>query len=368
MLNKEKIIRYGFIINLPFLILLALSCLSGKLNPAVWWPIALTGLAFPILLLITVVSGITWLFIKPKFSLFCLLPIIINIPNILVTFPIQFTNDNEEKNSTSLRILSWNVNLLNYSAPDTETAIRENGKIFSKLRHINADVICLQEFFTAVIPDKTYNFIDSIRNSLDYPYFYFSRDYPKFDEKFFSGTLILSKYKIIDSNKFDFPNSIPGSIIKASIQYHNDTIDIVSSRLLHINFGSYENPYLKNGDKTRGKLHQSISRLKYSYADKVKQVKKLQEVLDNCKHPSIFAGDLNDIPTSYVYNNVKRNMKDVWLQKGMGAGPTFKFFTNTLRIDFIFSDRSFDVKKTDRIISTASDHYGVFSDMLLKKD
>ena len=126
MLNKEKIIRYGFIINLPFLILLALSCLSGKLNPAVWWPIALTGLAFPILLLITVVSGITWLFIKPKFSLFCLLPIIINIPNILVTFPIQFTNDNEEKNSTSLRILSWNVNLLNYSAPDTETAIREN--------------------------------------------------------------------------------------------------------------------------------------------------------------------------------------------------------------------------------------------------
>jgi len=368
MFSKKKVIRYGFIINLPFLILLALSCLSGKLNPTIWWPIALSGLAFPMLLIIAVVSGIIWLFIKPKLSLFCLIAIIISIPNILVTFPIQFTNDNEAENSTTLRILTWNVNLLNYSAPDTETAIRENGKIFSKLRQVNADVICLQEFFTAVIPDKTYNFIDSIRNSLDYPYFYFSRDYPKFDEKFFSGTLILSKYKIIDSNKFDFPNSIPGSIIKASIQFQNDTIDIVSSRFLHISFGSGDNTDLKNGYKTQGKLPQSISRLKHVYADKVSQVKKLQEVLDNCKHPSIFAGDLNDVPTSYVYNNVKRNMKDVWLQKGMGAGPTFKFITNTIRIDFIFSDRSFDVKKTNRIISSASDHYGVFSDLLLKKD
>jgi len=366
---KKKIIRFGFLINIQFLILLVLSNFSGKLNPSVWWPISLSGLVFPVLLLIAIVSGIGWLFIKPKFSIFCLAAIILSIPNILVSLPLHFSSTHKAKESATLRVVSWNVNLMNYNAKDNKTAIRENEKIFSTLRHLNADVICLQEFFTAVIPDKTYNFIDSLRNDMGYPFFYFSRDYPKFDGKFFSGTIIFSRHKITDSSKKLFPFPIPGSIIKTSIQYNKDTIDIVSTHLQNINFGRDANMALNDSNVGKQESLSFISKIKYGYTDQVKQVRAIQKVLDSCTHPSIFTGDLNDVPTSYPYSNIKRKMKDAWLQKGTGLGPTFQFITHTLRIDYIFLNDSFEVKQTSRIISDASDHYGIVTDLLLlKKD
>jgi len=364
---KKRIIRFGFLINSPFLILLVLSNLAGKLNPSVWWIVSLSGLLFPILLLVAIVSGIGWLFIKPKFSIYCIASIILSIPNILVSLPLHFSSPAKEKEPATLRIVSWNVNLMNYSAKDNETAIKENEKIFSKLRDFNADVICLQEFFTAVIPDKTYNFIDSIRNDLGYPFFYFSRDHQKFEGKFFSGTIIFSRHKITDSSKKFFPAPIPGSIIKTSIHYKKDTIDIVSTHLQNINFGRDANMVLKDSNISETKIPSAISKIKYGYADQVKQVKAIQEVLDSCTYPSIFAGDLNDVPTSYPYSNIKRKMKDAWLQKGSGTGPTFQFITRTLRIDYIFLNSLFEVKQTSRIISDASDHYGIVTDLLLKK-
>lgn len=366
---KINLVRVLFFINIPFLILLVVSNLSGQLNPSVWWPVSLSGLIFPILLLMAIVSGIGWLFIKPRYSIFCLAAIILSIPNILVSLPLHFSSPVKEKELATLRVVSWNVNLMNYSAKDNETAIRENEKIFSRLRHLNADVICLQEFFTAVIPDKTYNFIDSIRNNMGYSFFYFSRDYPKFDGKFFSGTIIFSRYKITDSSKTFFPAPIPGSIIKTSIEYNKDTIDIVSTHLQNINFGRDANMALKDSNTAEPESLSLISKLKYGYADQVKQVSAIQKVLDSCTHPSIFAGDLNDVPTSYPYHNIRRKKKDAWLQKGTGIGSTFPFITHTLRIDYIFLNNSFEVKQTNRIISDASDHYGIVTDLLLlKKD
>ncbi len=365
---KIKQPRILFLINIPFLILLVLSNLSGQLNPAIWWPISLSGLIFPVLLLIAIVSGIGWLFIKPKISLYCLAAIIMSIPNILVSLPLRFSSPFKEKEPGTLRVVTWNVNLMNYSAKDNESAIIENEKIFSTIRHLNADIICLQEFFTAVIPDKTYNFIDSIRQNMGYPFFYFSRDYPKFDRKFFSGTIIFSRHRITDSSKIFFPEPIPGSIIKTSIQFNKDTIDLVSTHLQNINFGRDANMALKDSTVELYTLP-FISKIKYGYEDQFKQVSTIQRVLDSCTHPSIFTGDLNDVPTSYPYHNIRRNMKDAWLQKGSGLGSTFKFITHTLRIDYIFLNNFFEVKQTSRIISDASDHYGLVTDLLLlKKD
>jgi len=364
---KKKIIRFGFLINIPFLILLVLSNFSGKLNPSVWWPISLTGLMFPILFIVALVTGIGWLFIKPTFSIICLAAILLSIPNIIVSLPLNFSSTHKAKESATLRVVSWNVNLMNYSAKDNETAIRENGKIFSTLRNLDADVICLQEFFTSVVADKTYNLIDSFRTYMGYPYFYFSRDYPKFDRKFYSGTIIFSRHKIIDSSKTLFPAPIPGSIIKTGIIYKNDTIDIVSTHLQNINFGRDADMALKDSIIAKQQTPSFISKIKYGYADQVKQVKAIQKVLDAASHPTIFAGDLNDVPTSYPYYNTKRNMKDAWLQKGIGLGATFRFITHTLRIDYIFLHNSFEVKQTSRIISSSSDHNGLVTDIIQKK-
>jgi endonuclease/exonuclease/phosphatase family metal-dependent hydrolase len=357
-----------FTINIFILLLLTSSNLAGRLNPSIWWPFSVSGLLFPVLLILAFISGLFWLFINPKYSIACLVALLFSIPNILISFPINFSSGiKEKKDSSVLRVVTWNVNLMNYSAKDDATAIKENEKIFKTLYHLNADVICLQEFFTAVVPDITYNFIDSFRTYMGYPYYYFSRDFPKFDGKFYSGTIIFSRYKIVDSSKLFFPSPIAGSIIKTGILFQKDTVDFVSTHMQNINFGRDEDKALKDSSPDVNKAQGFINKLKYGYADQVKQVKTIQAVLDASNRPQIFTGDLNDVPTSYTYANIKRDMKDAWLQKGTGFGATFNFITHTLRIDYIFSNHFFKTNETERIISDASDHYGLVTDLSLIK-
>jgi len=361
---KKVLPEVLFFVTILLLILLISSNLTGMVNPSFWWPVSITGLFFPILFILAFSAGIFWLFVKPKYSLHCMVAILLCIPNILVYIPFNLSADfNESKKSTELRVVTWNVNLMNYSAKNDETAIKENEKIFTILHDLNADVICLQDFFTAVIPDKRYNFIDSFRNYMGYNYSYFSRDYPKFEGNFYSGTIIFSKYKIVDSIKIKFPKPISGSIIKIGLLYQDDTIDVVSTHLQNINFGRDEDMALKDSSHDINKSPGFLKKLIYGYEDQMKQVSSVQKVLDKSNRPIIFAGDLNDVPTSYTYSNIKREMKDVWLQKGTGLGITFNFNKYPLRIDYIFYSDKFTCKQTKKIQSTASDHYGIITDL-----
>ena len=366
MVSKNKIlINTLFIINVVFLLAMISSNFAGITNPVTWWPFSITALIFPMLLILALITAIFWLFIKPVYSLVSVAAILFSLPNIMVSLPLNISSGlTELKSPDELRIVTWNVNLMNYSAKDDATAIIENEKIFNTLYDLNADVICLQEFFTAVIPDKTYNFIDSFYNHLGYHYSYFSKDDPKFDGKFYSGTIIFSKYKIVDSARIPFPEPIAGSIIKTGILYKNDTVDIVSTHMQNINFGRDENKGLQDSG-IKNKSPGLITKLKYGYSDQVKQVANVQNVIDKSKRATIFAGDLNDVPTSYTYQNIKRNFKDAWLEKGAGFGATFNFITHTIRIDYIFYNAFFKSLQTGRIISDASDHYGIVTDLLL---
>lgn len=360
--SKKKWVTFLFIINIIILLVLVAGNFACITNPASFWPFSVAALMFPLLLLINLSFLIFWLFIKPVYSVLCLAGILLSIPQIKVSLPFNFSTSKEQlKDPDEFRVVTWNVNLMNYSAKDDQTAILENEKIFNTLYDLNADVICLQEFFTAVIPDKTYNFIDSFYNHLGYHYSYFSKDIPKFDGKFYSGTIIFSRYKIIDSSKILFPGSIAGSIIKTGIVFKNDTIDVVSTHMQNINFGRDEDKALA------GTNHGFIERLKYGYNDQLSQVTAIRNTLNKCRPHVVFAGDLNDIPTSYTYNNIKRDLKDAWLEKGAGFGATYNFITHTVRIDYIFHSRSFKCMQTNRIISDASDHYGVVTDLNLIK-
>ena len=366
--NKKIFLQILLIINLCFLFVLAFGSFAGKTHPVTFWPFSLAGLFFPILFTIAIASLLFWCFVKPKYALFCLAIILLSIPNIIVSFPINFKSGlKDSKKTDQLRVVTWNVNLMNYSAKNTETAIKQNEKIFKTLYELNADVICLQEMFTAVIPDKTYNFIDSFRSHMGYTYHYFSRDFPKFDGKFYSGTIILSKYKIVDSNKTSFPVTNTRSIIRAGILFQNDTIDVVSTHMQNLNLGRDLDKSIIDSTIEPGEDADFIMKLKYGYASQLTQVKTIQKVLDESKRPLIFTGDLNNVPTSYTYLNIKRKMKDAWIQQGSGRGATYKFIPNDMRIDYIFYNQFFKSIQTDRIISNASDHYGVVTDLQLIK-
>lgn len=354
-------------------LLLTFSNFGVFLDSYAWWFISLLALIFPVLFCMTAVFFFVWLFIKPRHSIGFAIPLLLSIPSLLNSFAINNAPTfNNSKPAGSLRVITWNVGLLNLMAANSTIAEANNAAIFQQLKKLNADVICLQEFFTAVVPGTEYNFIDSISKTMGYPYYYFSRDIPYYEGQFFSGNIIFSRHKIIDSSRSVYVDTHFGALVKTTIQTGKDTIDIFTSRLRSVNFGYSEYETIdkmkKISDPKLGPAASILKKLRTGFRERSGQLEIVKADLQKSTHPLLFAGDLNDVPTGYAYATLKKNRQDVWINKGFGIGRTFKYISPTLRIDCIFTSKHFETIQTKRILSGGSDHYGLVTDIAIKKE
>ena len=368
---NRTLLRIVFICNIGCILFLLTGNMAPYLDPSAWWPVALAGLFFPLLAFITLLFFFFWLTVKSRRAFFSLLALLLSLPGIISTFGFSFPSKyGPKKDKDDLRILSWNTGLMNYSAPDSNTAIRNNEVIFRKLREADADILCLQEFFTAVIPHHL-NFIDSIAGMLNYPYYYFSYDRPKFEGKFYSGSIIFSRYAIVDTQKVVYPAPFIGSVIKAGVIFSGDTIDIITTRLQSVHFQRED--YMELGGIKSGTgsglsgTKSIIYKLRLGYSRRVEQVKLVKEMISRSGRSVVFTGDLNDVPVSYTYAQVKTGLKDAWVKRGSGLGRTFVYLSPTLRIDQVFYNGRFRARQIKRIKAEgSSDHNALLADLRFK--
>jgi endonuclease/exonuclease/phosphatase (EEP) superfamily protein YafD len=370
---KKRFSNLLFIANIACVVMLLVGDIAPISNPQRFWPIALMGIGFPILALFTALFGVAWIFIRRKRSLLSLGGLILSIPGLLATFALNVpTSFNNVKDASNLRVLTWNVGLMNYTELDTNRAIAKNAVIFSKIKESDADVVCLQEFFSSIITGNYYNIIDSMKTMMNYPYHYFSRDNPKFDNKFFNGTIIFSRYPIVDTAKVVYPLPFIGSVIRAGIIVNNDTVDIFSTRFQSVNFTSNEYQELHNikkgDDKGFAGSKNIIRKLRVGYDNRTTQMEMVKKLMSASRRPQVLTGDFNDVPVGFVYHQMKAGLSDCWEDKGFGLGRTFKFIYPTLRIDHILFNNAFATVQATRIMSgDETDHNGVLADLQLIK-
>lgn len=371
---KKTLLLIAFFCNICSIVLLLITDAAPWLNPYTWWPFALAGMVFPVFVILVLLFSVFWLFITPRKAIFSLIALLISLPNIIATFGTSIPSAfRQSKQKEDIRVLTWNTAIMNYTAPDSNTAIKNNATIFRKLKESDGDVLCFQEFFTAVIPGNRFNFIESITSSLNYPYHYFSFDISKFNGNFYSGSIIFSRYPIVDSQKIEYPKPFAGSIIKAGILVSGDTIDVITTRLQSVHFERNEYRQLneiKNGtDSELSGLKNIIAKLRLGYKRRVEQVRLVKKLINSSNRPLVFTGDLNDIPVSYTYAQIRNNLKDVWVKRGTGLGRTFVYLSPTLRIDQIFYNSHFVARQVKRIFAEgASDHNALVADLTLEKD
>ena len=75
--------------------------------------------------------------------------------------------------------------------------------------------------------------------------------------------------------------------------------------------------------------------------------------------PSIVCGDMNDVPSSFVYRRLRGDYNDAFLSMGKGLGNTFHEGIYNFRIDYIFFNKFVDALffSVDKI--NKSDHYPI---------
>jgi endonuclease/exonuclease/phosphatase family metal-dependent hydrolase len=362
--------RFFVVSNILLALVFLLSCLAPYLNPQQWWFISFLGLGFPFLLLAVIVSMCWWLFVKKKYALISAIALLLGIKSISVFFAFHRNNSfRTEKAPHTFRIATWNVARFIEMKRNNNKGSQTRLRMMEQIQDQNADILCMQEFFTSLAPDWYAN-LSYISKHFNYPYYCFSHDDD--GDKHFFGNVIFSRYPIIDSGIIRYPRpALPESLVHADIKVNDDTIRVYTTHLqsLQLQPSDYEKiNRIKEGDDGIVSNSKTIfSKLRTGISYRKLQVDVIEQVLGDSPHPMIFCGDLNDVPNSYTYFTVRGNMQDAFLKKGFGIGRTFTALSPTLRIDYIFAENKFRIDQFHRIVRNYSDHYMLVSDIELTK-
>jgi endonuclease/exonuclease/phosphatase family metal-dependent hydrolase len=363
--------RFFLICNIVWVLFFLLAALAPNLDPQRWWFLAFLGLIFPFLFLGNLCFLVGWLILRKRYALISAIALLLGFKSISVFFAFHpgsgFT---EQKKEGDLRIATWNVARFIEMKRNHNKGSRTRLRMMEQIEAQNADVICMQEFFHSLAYDWYPN-LTYISKNYNYPYYYFSHDVD--GDNHFTGSVIFSRYPIIDSGLIRFPRpSLPEALMHADIKVNDDTIRVYTTHLQSVQFkkGDYQRiEEIKSGeDGLVGNSKTIFSKLRTGFANRKIQVDIINQVLNDSPYPVIFCADLNDVPNSYAYYQVKADMQDAFLQKGFGIGRTFNALSPTLRIDYILADDAFDIRQFKRIVRDYSDHYMLVADVRLARD
>lgn len=364
------ILKRSFIfLNSLTAVIFLLTCLAPYLNPANWWFISLLGLGFGFILVLLIGFLIFWLVVRPRYIFISLITLAIGWQSLVSFFGFHTDSYSITKQKGTLRVASWNVARFLELKRNNNKKSQTRLKMLDLIKAQNADVLCFQEFYHST--DSTlYDNITYIKESLGYPYYYYSWDGDGGQQWF--GQMIFSRYPIIDSGKLTYPPpSEPESLIHADILYKGDTIRFYTTHLQSVQFKKQDYQRIEEiknrEDSILEKSRSIFSKLKRAITFRSRQAKIVKETTRQSPHPYVITGDFNDVPNSYTYFTIKGDLQDAFLKKGFGIGRTYSGLSPTLRIDYILPSHDFSVVQFDRVVREYSDHYLLVADLKLNK-
>ncbi|HUR11764.1 MAG TPA: endonuclease/exonuclease/phosphatase family protein [Flavitalea sp.] len=358
-----------FTIGVVFLFLLA--CANAFLHPERWWFFALLGLAFPFLLLFTVVLFFFWAFFRSRWVFVPFAALLIGFTNIRALIGFHFGKKfRTEKTSETIRILTWNVNRFTDESADGQSGYRKD--LLQIVKREEPDVICFQEYLEPN-PQAGLSIITKNLEEMGYGSRFVVTDYSRTNGTYHVGVAIFSRHPFIDSLRIRFqgPRTLRAaeSLIACDITVHGKTIRIYTTHLQSVLLQKKDYrdlDIIRNAKDSMVEASRSILRkLKQGYSLRGDQVDLVRQELDRSPYPAIVCGDFNDVPNSYTYFQIKGDWNDAFVEKGSGMGRTFANLSPTLRIDYVMADKRFEVLQYKRQVISYSEHYPILVDFQL---
>ncbi|MFC5195543.1 endonuclease/exonuclease/phosphatase family protein [Bizionia hallyeonensis] len=339
MKNLTLIDKFIYLLNGLLAFVLLLSYLLPFVPPKTFALLSVLSLGVPFLILINVVFFLYWL-IKLKKQLI-LSAVVLVIGYFSFGSLYKFSSEDDKIHDHQLKVMNYNVRLFNLYdwIPEKGIAV----KMVDLIKQKAPDVLTIQEYHPH--PD-----IDL--STFKYKFEKLSGNKTKY------GQVILSQYPIINSGSVEFPetsnNAIFADIVKA-----DDTIRIYNVHLQSLKIDANMDK-LKQEDSER-----LLKRIEQTFEMQQLQTELFLEHKASCPYKVIISGDFNNTAFSYVYKELKGDLNDTFKQAGNGFGRTYDFKFFPIRIDFIFSDPSFEITDFKTIDNKYSDHYSIMATLKL---
>lgn len=339
--------KFGFLLNVCFGGTLLIVYLSVFIPPDSFWPAAFFGLLYPYLLLVNLAFVVFYALLKSKKFIFSFLVILLGYQhflNFVQPVPTFATS------TGGIKVITFNVH---YFAGDREKKPKNSTDILSYLKKMDADIVCLQEarlFKTGKLsPDGIREGLPGIRN------------YQLAHSISYGGPMTLSKFPIIRMGEIRFEHSANMVLFSDMVTREKDTV-----RVYNCHFQSYritpEDYSITDPERTGSNEQQlmearQISRkMILAFSIRARQSRIVAEHIRKCLYPVIVCGDFNDTPVSYTYHILGKQLKDTFVEAGVGISNTFNGISPFLRIDYILCSPFFKVASYQRDLVDLSDH------------
>lgn len=364
--------KFFIISNIILALLFLMGCYGYWLNPQYLWPIGFLILGTFYFLLLLLALLIFWLFVKPGWALISVIAIGVAYKPVQNIVPFRLAHSfSKTKPENDLRIMSWNV--AQFNVLDNKNHPEVKNQMLDMINEYQPDIACFQEMVAEDSAVKDHGHMEEFVQKLNFPdYFYSYNSKEDFWGYAHFGIITFSKYPIINKQTISwYPNGYNSIFQYVDVVKGADTIRVFNIHLQSLRFSQENLKYIDNPTtKNEIVLKESksiISKFKKGFLKRQVQSDRIRAEIDLSPYPVIVCGDFNDVPNSYAYNTIGKDMKNTFVEKGSGLGRTFTGISPVLRIDNIFVDRKFDVHQFLRIKKKLSDHFPIISDVQMDK-
>ena len=339
MKNLKLIDKIIYAVNALVATMLLLSYILPFFPPKTFAILSVLSLGVPFLILTNVLFFIYWLIKLKKQLILSLLVLIIGYFTLGSLY--KFSSSDVDSESTDFSVMNYNVRLFNLYEWIPEKGIETTMVEFIKSK--SPDVLSIQEYHPHKNVDLSffkYKFEKLSGNKVKY------------------GQAIFSQYPIINSGSVEFPNTSNNAIF-VDIVKNQDTLRIYNVHLQSLRIDANVEK-LKQEDSDR-----LLKRVEQTFKMQQNQTELFIKHKEKSPYKMIICGDFNNTAFSYVYNEIKGNLKDAFKIAGNGFGRTYDFKFFPVRIDFIFANKELEITDFKTFDNKYSDHYPIFASFKL---
>ena len=350
-------------------LLLLLTYLAPRTDPALGWPLALLAMSYPHQLLLHLGFLACWLFIRPGRMVLSAAVLLLGWGHVGDHYQLFGRKaPRTEVSGTAVKLLSWNVRLFDLYNWSGNRVTRD--AIMDKLRAEDADILCLQEFFHSPDP-RFFRTKDALLKDFRYTHLHDSYSQTaRYQQQF--GIATFSSHPIVKRGAIAFPENPDNQCIWSDIVVGRDTFRLYNAHLASYHFGDEEYRFLAelntdmDGERLQRGGRRILRLMRRAFRLRADEVARIRAHMAESPHPVVYAGDMNDVPMSYSYRQLRSLLQDAFRESGRGTGGTYIGRLPRFRIDHILHDPRIESWKFTTHPEDLSDHRAISCMMALR--
>ena len=354
-----KVIRaILFVINVLLAFGLLLTTLAGTVAPSRAILPSVLAYGYLPLLAANVVMILLWLLLRRWTWLLSAAVIALRWGTLGFFFQVGGTTKVPDASEHPYAVSLMTYNVHQFQGPDNRPEQSDsNASVFlSLVRRHQPDVLCMQEYAAP----KRLALTDSLV-LLGYNHYYGAHTARNGTPY---GTVVFSRLPITYVTRIDSEKLLVELLKESSSGGPAQRFRVCCIHMDSYRFNDADREEIER--MRRGEVQESSRRT----LGKVKETilchenewtQRIKPVVTDSSVPMVLAGDLNDIPGSWLYRQIGKELRDTFRDKGFGYSHTYNGGFPQFRIDMLFHNEGLDCLSYRRIKSDMSDHYPVLT-------